>query len=126
MGGIRWALDESRTTVTISFPTEPPLLLEIDLAEVEAMIEALGAYRAAMVPRVEDNWPVGQGCAAIVDPKWITEPEVMHGESLLHLRDPRFGWLHYRLPPREALALATLLRVQAQTAPEPPERGAAH
>jgi hypothetical protein len=45
----------------------------------------------------------------------------MLGNSLLHIRDPRYGWLHYWIPKGEAAKLAKAL--QAQVDAPPPTQG---
>jgi hypothetical protein len=63
---------------------------------------------------------------AVLDPRWYSEPDALLGESLLHIRDPRFGWLHYALPRESARALGILLVHQADDVPddehEPPRK----
>jgi len=39
------------------------------------------------------------------------------GNTLLHLRDPRFGWLHYMVPREEARKLARVLQAHVDTPP---------
>ena len=53
----------------------------------------------------------------------MTEPDLLQGHSLIHLRDARFGRTHYLLPPDEAEKLATFLTKQAEQARELPDKG---
>ena len=50
----------------------------------------------------------------------LTEPEMMLGNSVLHIRDPRYGWLHYVLSRKSARKLAGLLAAQADAPPVSP------
>jgi hypothetical protein len=57
----------------------------------------------------------------VIDPNWATEPAVINQgfHTILHIRDPRFGWLHYALPRDEARNLAALIQHQLDL-PRPP------
>lgn len=125
MAGPNWKLHDDLKTVTITFPTKPVVVLKIDTAELEKMLQALGQFRAMMQPEIEKRWPLGSMSQAIPDPAWATEPDQMYGASLLHLRDPRYGWLHYLLPPHEARKLGELLIAQADIPPPGPVSGKA-
>jgi len=111
--GPTWNLNADGT-VTVAFPSEPPVGLVLPLDEVVQMLEKLGEYRELMQPPVAATYSPGQPVSAIPDPAWFVEGEMMQGQSLLHLRDPRFGWLHYLLPRNEAERLGRLLVEQAQ------------
>ena len=62
-----------------------------------------------MQPEVSATWAAGQLFRAIPDTRWSTEPEIMEGNSVLHVRDPRFVWLHYMIPRNEARKLGEAL-----------------
>jgi len=51
VAGPNWELTDKRT-LTVTFPTKPPVAIENDTAQVEDMIAHLGEYREAMVPEV--------------------------------------------------------------------------
>ena len=121
MNGPNWNLNEDIKTLTVTFPTNPPATLTLDVNGVDDIIKNLGEFRALMTPSVSYDHPLGQRVAAIPDPRWSTEPDVMLGDSLLHIRDPRFGWLHYLIPRHEARQLAGGL--QAQVDAQPPGQG---
>lgn len=117
MGELRLELrEDGRLHISIAKPEENPLAL--DAAAVSRLIESLGELRAAMNPAVAEGWAPAQRVAVIPDPCWYTEPEMMQGNSLLHIRDARYGWLHYVIPKAEAKKLAEFLNRQA-TAPFP-------
>ena len=120
MTGPSWKLEDDLETVTISFPSNPPVALKYKHPEVAEMLQNLGEFRAMMKPEVPHKFAMGQKVLAIPDPAWVTEPDIMLGASLIHLRDPRFGWLHYLLPPHEARKLGEFLIKQADTVPPVP------
>lgn len=120
MAGPNWKLEEDLKHVSVTFPTDPPVRIQLDVAAVDDILKNLGAFRAAMQPEVPKSITLGQKVEAIPDPIWMCEPDLMHGHSLIHLRDPRFGWLHYLLPPHEAKKLGQLLQTQAENPPTLP------
>jgi hypothetical protein len=117
MTGPNWKLEDDYKTVTVTFPSVPNVALKLDAAGIEEMQKNLGTLRAAMKPEVSKTFALGQGVHAVPDPIWMTEPDVMLGNSLLHIRDPRFGWLHYLIPKNEARKLAEYLQNQADAPP---------
>jgi hypothetical protein len=118
MKGLNWHLEGDRTAVTITFATAPPVTATLATKAVDDVLRNLGAFRAKMRPAAPPDWPPGQQFEAIPDPRWVTEPEMMLGNSVLHIRDPRYGWLHYVLPRTSARKLGGLLTAQAD-APMP-------
>jgi hypothetical protein len=114
---LNWHLRDDRKTVTLTFPANPPFDLNLDTAGVETILESLGKIRAAMVPGFARTFGFGQKVEVIENPSYATELELMHGHSLIHLRDPRFGWLHYVLPKPEAGKLANVLLKQVAAPP---------
>ena len=117
MLGVNWKLEDDLKSVTISFPSKPPVGLRFNTAEVDETLKNLGEFRASMQPPIPANWSLDQKVEAIPDPAWYTEPEMMMGNSILHIRDPRFGWLHFLLPRENARKLGELLTRQAVTPP---------
>ncbi|EPE94980.1 hypothetical protein [Rhizobium grahamii] len=117
-----WELDEELSTLTITFPTDPPVALVLDAEAVSELIEGAGQVRAKMRTPHSEDWQGGQMVDAVLDPRWHSEPDVLLEESLLHIRDPRFGWLHYALPRESAKALGKLLLRQVKGSAEDEER----
>lgn len=117
MEGPNWKLSDDLKTVTITFPTTPTVVLELDAAGVEDILKNLGEFRANMSPTIPPTFALGQPVRAVPNPRWATEPDAMMGDSLLHLRDPRFGWLHYQIPRAEAGKLAGYLQKQVDSPP---------
>jgi hypothetical protein len=118
MSGPNWKLDEDGKTVTLTFPTEPPVALKLDAVQVDDLLRNLGIFRGSMKPEVPTKYALGLKVEAVPDPAWMTEPDLMLGDSLLHIRDPRFGWLHYLIPKTEAKKLAEFLQTQANAPPK--------
>src|SRR5687768_14456056 len=119
MSGDNWHLEDDRKGVRVTIPTEPvPCTGLFETARVEFLLRKLGEFRALMIPEVPRTFAMGQKVEAVADPAWVTEPDAMLGHSLLHIREPRFGWLHFVLPPHEAKKLAEYLLRQAERAGE--------
>jgi hypothetical protein len=114
---VSWALEPDQKTVKVTFATSPPTMFQLDVAGVEKILENLGKLRSLMQPTIPADHAVGQKVTAVPDPRWVAELDVMRGDSLLHIRDPRYGWLHYLLPRREAGKLASTLQAQANAPP---------
>lgn len=126
MEGPNWKLDDDLRTVTVTFPTDPPVALKLDAQHVEEILENLGELRANMKPEIPHDLAGRRKFKAIPDPRWVTKPDAMIGNSLLHIRDPRFGWLHYLIPRDEARKLAGFLQTQADAPPPGQSQGKPH
>lgn len=107
-----WNVSEDRKSATVTFSADPPLALNYDLAALENLQRGLGLVRGAMAPEVARALPEGETIAAVTNPSWVIRPAPTPGDSLLHLRDPRYGWLHYLIPQGEAAKLLDFLRKQ--------------
>jgi hypothetical protein len=123
MADINWKLNDDLKTVTLTLPTDPQLAVTFDLPAVEAMVKTLGDFRARMTPEVPKEFALEQQVRAILDPVWVTEPEARAGDSLLHLRDTRYGWLHYLFPRAEARKLLAFLQKQVDLPPPEQSQG---
>jgi hypothetical protein len=64
-------------------------------ADVDTSIEALGRVRPDMEPPIPSKWQRGQTVTCRRNPAWDFEASALGGELMLHLRDERYGWLHY-------------------------------
>ncbi|MGO9545225.1 MAG: hypothetical protein ACLPPF_10565 [Rhodomicrobium sp.] len=115
-----WKLEDDRKIVTLTFDAEPRVSLKLAVDAVDDILANLGEFRGGMTPEVKRDWAPGQKVRAVPDPRWYTELDLMRGDSLLHIRDPRFGWLSYLLPREEARKLGQYLIEQANT-PDPPQ-----
>jgi hypothetical protein len=113
------------TTVRVTIPAEEPVTLVLDTAGVEALMKGLAEIRADMTPAVPPEWATGQAAAGVRSPRFVCEEEALHGGSLLHLRHPGYGWLHFAFPAEVARRLGAFLLRQAKHArvkPAPPGR----
>jgi hypothetical protein len=121
MSSADWKLADDRKSVLLTFPTNPPTAIKFDVAGIEDALQNLGKFRALMSPEVPKTHEKNQKVEAIPDPAWVTGIEMMQGNSVLHIRDPRYGWLHYMLPRQEARKLAGFLQKQVDTPLAEPE-----
>ena len=115
-------LSEDNQKLLVTFPTEPiKVQLQYDAGQVDGLIHALGELRMAMVNEHPKDFALGQKVEAIYDPRWVTEADLLEGDSLIHLRHPGFGWLSFLLPRHEAAKLAQFLQDQARAPPSQPQ-----
>jgi hypothetical protein len=127
MSVINWNLEDDLMTVTVTFSTEPSAPVKIDTADVEDIVRNLGRFRSFMLPETPPELPSERMVDAHPDPHWRVEAEIMTGDSLLHIRDPRFGWLHFLLPRESARLLGETLTSQADApVPAAPAAGLAN
>src|SRR5690349_16350418 len=97
VSGPIWKLEEDRKTLTVTFATQPQIALRLSVGDIDTMLEKLGAFRAQMQPPHEPRYAPGQKCECVPNPAWLAEPDALLGNTLLHLRDPRFGWQYYMI-----------------------------
>lgn len=112
MAGPNWKLEDDYEHVTLTLPTNPPVEIVFTTAQIDDLLRNLGMFRGTMKPAAAESYALGQTVEAIPNPAWKTQPDAMLGNSLLHIRDPRFGWLHYMIPKDEARKLAGYLQSQ--------------
>jgi len=103
-----------KTTVRIVVPSEPQVTLSLDAAHLDMFIKALADARGALLPEHPMDLAPGTKVNAVTDPRWSTAQEPLTGGSVLHLRDPRYGWMHFVLPRHEAARLGKLMQLQAE------------
>ena len=125
MAGPNWTLLEDYQHVILTLATEPPTRTVFDTEAVEDILKNLGELRAYMKPEVPTTYALGQKVNVVADPAWATEPDLLMGDTLLHIRDPRYGWLHYMIPREEARRLAGFLKGQVEAPPPGQESGKA-
>lgn len=106
-------LDPEARVMTLSLDGKPGDDVRLTAEQADRLVRTIGDARAKMQPPPQQNWAFGQTVSAIYDPRWTTEPDRSDGNTLLHIRDPRFGWLHYTVPRTTAQQLGTLLKKQA-------------
>jgi hypothetical protein len=110
-----WKLDDDLQTLTVTFPSDPPVVLRLNAAGVDSLLHGLGGLRMQMQPQPEPEFAAGQQFAAVTDPSLATEVADIEGNSIIHLRDPRFGWLHYMIRKEQARKLGVSLAMQGDT-----------
>jgi hypothetical protein len=110
MAGPEWKLESGNGTVTATFASNPPVTLKLSTADIETMLKDLGALRWEMQPEVPDVLATNADEEPVLDPAWDTAPDESMENAVLHIRDPRFGWLHYAIPREEARKLAGFLQ----------------
>ena len=117
--GTTWALSEDQQTVTLTFTLDPPVALRMGASTADSIMRNLGEYRAVMRPQVPTDLPADRRPKPIADPHWTMELVMMTGDLLLHLRDPRYGWLTYTIPRAEAHKLRGALNELLSLRPGP-------
>lgn len=90
----------------------------LDAAGLDQLLAGLGKARARMKTKVPADMK-GGSMDVVKDPTWRTMATPLSAEPLVHLRDSRFGWLHYALSRDSARSLATALATLVD-APVPP------
>jgi hypothetical protein len=118
VSGPNFKLNDDLRTITVTFLTTPLASMTLDVSEVEKFLKDLRHFRTLMHPEIPRQFAMGQKIDdAAADPNWATEPDALRGDSILHIRDPGFGWLHYLFPKKEARKLAKTLQVQVDAPP---------
>jgi hypothetical protein len=108
-----WKLEDNKQALTLALPGNPPV--KLDTAAVDDLLKGLGALRAQMAPPQPSDDPRGKvNDAVVINPRWATEKDIMRGQVLLHVRDPRFGALAFLLPNDEAKNLGHSLVTLAE------------
>ena len=115
-----WTLNDDGETVTVYFPTAPSATFRMDAREIDSLVKDLGYLRGALEPTVPSEPPVDPMVLALDNPTWRISSEVMEGNTLLRMRDPRYGWLDYLIPREEARRLIELLQDQLELDPAQP------
>ncbi len=105
-----WELSADHHSVTLTLPGNPPAKLKLDAAGVEELLATLGKIRLGLSPEVPRGLADGQAINVLPNPFWIMAPAGAVGDALLHLRDPRYGWLHYQIPKSESSKLLQFLQ----------------
>jgi hypothetical protein len=117
---INWNVSEDHRSVTLSVDATPTATY--DAAQVEGILAGLGQVRASMLPVYPPNYELGQPIIqAARDPGLATELAT-DGHTMLHIRDPRYGWLHFAISREAAGKLAAALRKQVDNPPGPSQQ----
>jgi hypothetical protein len=115
-----WAVAEHRMSAELLLTAAAGLAVSFNASALEEHITDTGNVRAQIEPPVASDLVLGQVVAAVGSPVWKLEQEAHSGNVILHLRDPRFGWLHYVLGRDSSRSLAAQLLRYAETVPEAP------
>jgi hypothetical protein len=105
-------------------PEAPDAVLAFTTGGVDEHIQHLGLTRAGMVPSISSIWERGQRVDCYRNPVTVVEADQLARDAILHLRDERFGWLHFIFSKDEARKLGAALIAQADR-PSPPAAGRA-
>ena len=119
--GPDWRLDNDKKTITVTFPTEPPMSYKLQTSLVDDLLRAVGMLRANMLPeRLYEDLTHTKN-ESIVDPRWATGTELLSGDIVLNIRDPRYGTLSFLLPREGAGKLGQILvHLASASHPAPP------
>lgn len=108
------------TTIDIKFqgaPDEDWYVTTFKARALEDLLGYLGAARTGLKPPVSPEWALGQNVKCFRNPVWSFELEPLAGDLVLHLRDERFGWLHYVIDKDECGKFAGIFAAVACAAP---------
>src|SRR5260370_7649885 len=90
--GPNWKLEDNQRHVTVTFPTTPPVALQLDVAGLEDILTHLGDFRSVMWPEVTKIYRSGQPMKAIPDLLCMTEPHANQAHTLLHIPYPPYAY----------------------------------
>lgn len=121
---VKFTPDRGSVTFTPDDGPLPPSIL--NTAALDLYLDLFGRARAEMLPAVPEKWTLLQRVVwdCCRDPKSELEADQLTGDALLHIRDQRYGWLHYVLSKDQARELGAALIAQAD-APAPASAGMA-
>jgi hypothetical protein len=114
----------ARDGVMLTYAKAPAAVCIKSTAVVESDIALLGLARTRLLPAVPESWPGAMVAGCYRDPAYSIEHDALAGDVLIHLRDERFGWLHYIVTRDRALDFANRILAQLD-APPPPMAGQA-
>jgi len=109
MPKLNWKLTGHIDTVTVTFRGDSLFHVELDAGEIDGLLKNLGELRAMMQPSHPLDFTKDADIDFIVDPRWRYGHDPSLGQSVLHIRDARFGWLHYIISEDTARKLADAL-----------------
>jgi hypothetical protein len=109
MPKMNWKLTGHVDTVTVTFQGDRLVHVELDAGEIDGLLRNLSELRAIMQPPHPFDFTRNADTNFIVDPRWGYGHEPSLGQSVLRIRDPRFGWLHYVISEDTARKLADAL-----------------
>jgi hypothetical protein len=93
----------------VTVQADPPIRVELDAVETDDVIKNLGEMRVMMRPEQPAYFDSVQAAYTIFNPHWACDHEPALAHTVLHIRDPRYGWLHYVIPRDVGEELASAL-----------------
>ena len=119
---LHWELKKDLKTVTVTAEVGKSTSTDYTAADIDILIANLRHIRGAMTPEVPMNFSLGQTILhAVPDPRFATEADGMGRGSLLHIRDPGFGWLTYLFPRHEVVSVISYFAKQLAEMPTAPQ-----
>jgi hypothetical protein len=104
-----WKSAGNIDTVSITVQADPPVRVDLDAVEIDDVIKNLGEMRVMMRPEHPVYFDSVQAAYTIFNPHWACEYDPALAHTVLHIRDPRYGWLHYVMPIDARMELASAL-----------------
>ena len=102
-------------TVTVTVQADPEVRVDLDAHEVDDVIKNLGQMRQLMRPAHLSEFGGEMELANVFNPECVCDDDPVLAHSVLHIRDPRYGWLHYVLPRDVGNVLAKALTARQTT-----------
>jgi hypothetical protein len=96
MERVRIEVDDDRRSLLMQVG-DSSTFLEMNTSMVDETIEKLCFVRRAMLPEIPATWLAGrqEPITALRDLPFTLETDSLNGDPLLHIKHPRFGWLHF-------------------------------
>jgi hypothetical protein len=110
--------------LTIEIRPHNTNLMKVTAESADRILDFFGTARATLRPAVAQEWISTEAVEAERDPRVFLTQDRLAGDVLLHVRDPRFGWLHYVLTKNYARLLGEEL-IRRADKPAPGTQGQA-
>ena len=119
-GAVELHFSPGRDVVTfLDAPADSPVR-QFTTGAIEQLLWVLGFARRQMLPEVAKSWTPHTPLEGVQrDPAFMIETEALAGDLILHIRDGRFGWLHYVFSRADARAIAENILERCDAAPPP-------
>lgn len=124
---IEFEIVDDQRSLVIGFRRGPDLpvayMAKFATDDVDKLLQNVGLWRTGMQPRIPEKWE-SQRVTAYRNPTIMIESDQLAGDVMLHIRNERFGWLHFVITKSIAADLAKQFAAITQ-APAPPVQGSA-
>jgi hypothetical protein len=122
MAEIELEMTKDKRQLFVGFKNAPDLpfayIAKFTAGFLDDFLQRVGLMRTGVLPAVPKTWAPGQTAEnAYRNPAWLIETDQLAGDALLHIRDERFGWLHFIFGKAEAAKLSRALADVAAAAP---------